>query len=206
MKQKRLLLGIMLALLIVTMTVQAGAVGIHGDFTEDGKIGSKDALYLLRHVLNPGGYPIDQCGDMNGDGKVNSQDAIYLLRHVLNPAGYPVVASHTAVAGSELEPTCTENGHTAGSYCAVCEAVLEEQQLLPATGHNYVDGQCEDCGQADPDADFEFVLNEAGTGYILISAAGCTDAHITVPDTYQDLPVVQIAYRAFSETGTVCLL
>ncbi len=61
-----------------------------GDVNNDGKLNNQDAIHLLKHVMNPSQYTINQSGDMNGDGKVNNQDAIYLLKHILNPSTYPL--------------------------------------------------------------------------------------------------------------------
>ena len=54
-----------------------------------------------------------------------------------------------------LEPTCTATGiKQVLVYCAVCEDELSNQDdvVIPALGHNYVDGVCDNCGEADPDA------------------------------------------------------
>ncbi len=61
-----------------------------GDVNSDNKLNNQDAIHLLKHVMNPGMYKLNQKGDMNGDGKVNNQDAIYLLKHILNPSLYPL--------------------------------------------------------------------------------------------------------------------
>ncbi len=61
-----------------------------GDVNGDGYVNSNDSIYLLRYILTPNRYPINQSGDMNGDGYVNSNDAIYLLRHILTPSRYPL--------------------------------------------------------------------------------------------------------------------
>ncbi|MBR5031880.1 MAG: bacterial Ig-like domain-containing protein, partial [Clostridia bacterium] len=63
-----------------------------GDMDSDGNVDSDDAIYLLRHVLYPNDYVIDQNADIDGDGDVDSDDAIYLLRHVLYPNDYPIEA------------------------------------------------------------------------------------------------------------------
>ena len=34
-----------------------------------------------------------------------------------------------------VQPDCTHNGHTEGSYCADCGAVISEALVIPATGH-----------------------------------------------------------------------
>ena len=44
---------------------------------------------------------------------------------------------HTPTAIATLEPTCTEPGHTGGTECSVCHAVLEEPAQTPALGHNW---------------------------------------------------------------------
>ncbi len=62
-----------------------------GDVNKDGKVNSRDAIYLLRAILNPDKYPIDFSGDVNGDGAANTADAIYLLRHVFFPEEYPLI-------------------------------------------------------------------------------------------------------------------
>ena len=49
-----------------------------------------------------------------------------------------VVPMHDAQPiGEAKEPTCTETGITAGSYCPTCDTVLEAQEILPITGHNW---------------------------------------------------------------------
>ena len=63
---------------------------IRGDVNGDGYVTNEDAIYLLRHTLMPGRYPINQSGDMNGDSYVTNKDAIYLLRHTLMPGRYPL--------------------------------------------------------------------------------------------------------------------
>ncbi len=57
--------------------------GSQGDFNGDGKINTADAIYLLRNMMRPSKYPVNQSSDFNGDGKANSADAVYLLRWIL---------------------------------------------------------------------------------------------------------------------------
>ena len=45
---------------------------------------------------------------------------------------------HTSVDVAEKPATCTEAGHTAGTKCSVCEAILSGMEEIPATGHTEV--------------------------------------------------------------------
>ena len=61
-----------------------------GDLNKDGFVNEDDAIYLLRHVLMPDFYQVDENADYNQSGSVDEDDAIYLLRHVLMPDYYPL--------------------------------------------------------------------------------------------------------------------
>ena len=48
---------------------------------------------------------------------------------------------HTPVEVAEQPATCTEAGHTAGTKCSVCGAILTGMEEIPATGHNWNAGE-----------------------------------------------------------------
>lgn len=48
--------------------------------------------------------------------------------------------------------TCTEEGYTGDTWCIDCETMIAEGSVIPAAGHDYQDGVCANCGEADPDA------------------------------------------------------
>ena len=56
---------------------------------------------------------------------------------------------HTEVT-TTVDATCTADGSITVT-CDVCGETLSTE-VIPATGHNYVDGACDVCGEADPDA------------------------------------------------------
>ncbi len=61
--------------------------------------------------------------------------------------------------GEAKDATCTEAGITAGEKCANtdCNKVITEQEVIPALGHNYVDGACSVCGANEPNYVFKKV-------------------------------------------------
>ena len=73
-----------------TCTACGAAKGMPGDLNEDGFVNEDDAIYLLRHVLMPENYAVNQPVDYDNSNSVDEDDAIYLLRHVLMPEQFPI--------------------------------------------------------------------------------------------------------------------
>lgn len=61
-----------------------------------------------------------------GDYSSITADAEFTARYTAIP--------HTEVVEKAVEPTCTETGLTEGKHCSVCNAVLVEQEVVPALG------------------------------------------------------------------------
>ena len=54
---------------------------------------------------------------------------------------------HTRVNVDAIDPTCSENGSTAGISCSVCGQTVSGQSNIPATNnHNFHSGTCTNCG------------------------------------------------------------
>ena len=49
----------------------------------------------------------------------------------------------------QKDPTCTTDGYTGDAVCAECGEIVEEGKVIPAAGHNMVDGVCSVCGTPD---------------------------------------------------------
>ncbi len=60
----------------------------------------------------------------------------------------PDAHTHNYIETITKEPTCTEEGEK--TY--TCECGDSYTEVMPATSHHYVDGECEYCGEKDPDA------------------------------------------------------
>ena len=202
MKRKGLVLSAILSILLI-IAISVSAAVAHGDYNGDGKVSSQDALYLLRHSLNPNKYPVSQSADVNGDGKANSQDAVYLLRHSLDPEKFPITEEHNAQTVPGKPATCATEGLTEGQICAVCEKVLQEQTVIPAKGHQYVDGVCVECSVPKPSEGLTYQLSTDGKSYVLTGLGSCQDSHVVVPDAYEGLPVTQVASLAIADSQQV---
>ena len=102
---------------------------------------------------------------------------------------------HDVVIDSGMEATCTEDGITEGAHCGRCGEVLIEQQTIPATGHDYVNGVCA-CGDATTyvEAPQIKVSNVASSGKVKV-----TWEKVDSAEKYQ-------VYRATSKNGTYKLM
>ena len=64
-------------------------------------------------------------------------------KHVCSRCGasytdsYIAPLGHNLVTGAGQEPTCTQPGHTAGTYCTRCDYVQSGSETIPALGHNW---------------------------------------------------------------------
>ena len=62
---------------------------------------------------------------------------------------------HGCVADAKLiivqasKPTCTANGGTGGEYCSGCYEIFLNSETIPAKGHSFVEGACENCWSVD---------------------------------------------------------
>ncbi|MCD8085029.1 MAG: hypothetical protein LUF28_01630 [Clostridiales bacterium] len=57
---------------------------------------------------------------------------------------------HTTEIQNAKDATCTEDGYTGDEVCTVCGETVTSGEVIPATGHNYVDGVCTVCGEKEP--------------------------------------------------------
>ena len=60
------------------------------------------------------------------------------------------VAGHKAAVKNVIPATCETDGNAGDIYCSVCGQLLSTNNIIPKLGHNYVDGVCTNCGEADP--------------------------------------------------------
>ena len=95
----------------------------------------------------------------------------------------PIAAlGHAYEITSQTSAACTEAGETVYT-CSRCDNSYAE--AIPATGHNYVDGACENCGAKEPSSGSDTVFGqvedaiESGSRYALVTSSSTQSYALT---------------------------
>ncbi|MCD8107638.1 MAG: InlB B-repeat-containing protein [Oscillospiraceae bacterium] len=99
---------------------------------------------------------------------------------------------HTTEIRNAVDATCTTDGYTGDEVCTVCEEIVTAGEVIPATGHNYENGVCTVCGEAEP-----------GT-----PATGDVDngsASVTVSDSENSSIKPDVINESYVSVGTVTI-
>ena len=117
---------------------------------------------------------------------------------LINARYYCIENGHTNIVIDQARPaTCGRVGLSQGSHCADCNTIIQEQIVSPITGHDYgSDNKCIFCGSPKPSDGLCYTLRSDGVSYS-VSIGSCTDRVVVIADTYNGLPVVEIAEKAF---------
>ena len=109
---------------------------------------------------------------------------------------------HTEVVDAAKAPTCTETGLTEGKHCSACNTVFVKQEVIPATGHNFVNEICDKCGAPKPSEGLKYTLSDDGQSY-RVEIGSCNHNNIVIPSTYNGKPVTSISDYAFSSSASL---
>ncbi len=80
-----------------------------------------------------------------GDTVCRLCNEILVAGTVLPPLNHPETMICEAI-----EPGCNYPGYSGDVLCLTCGVMIRRGEELPATGHRYVNGVCNTCGQSDP--------------------------------------------------------
>ena len=124
-----------------------------------------------------------------------------------------------------VEPTCAKTGLTEGSHCSSCGKVFVAQQTILATG-NHVFGEwvttkepttteeglmektCA-CGKKETQKidkivpELQYTLNSDGESYSVTGIGTWDKNAVTIPSTYNELPVTAIGASAFKNCNKI---
>lgn len=113
-----------------------------------------------KDITNISGYT---CGNPAGDKYIN--DFGFQFYGFGKPCQHASTEDVAAVA-----PSCTEPGYTAGVRCTSCGKWISGHEVVPATGHSYVEGFCEYCGKPEPQGE-EVVIYYPAEGKVMTTAS-----------------------------------
>ena len=94
-------------------------------------------------------------------------------------------------------PTCTEIGWDDYYTCKRTNCDYSTYVEKPALDHNYVNNVCTRCFDEKASEGLRYTLSNDGT-YYSVSKGTCTDMHVVIPSTYENKPVKEIEFNAFS--------
>ena len=79
------------------------------------------------------------CGEIKGEalGHTWDQEVCGHAKTCLT-CGAEEAFDHVVVVTEGYAATCETDGLTEGAYCSACNAVITEQEVIPALGHNYI--------------------------------------------------------------------
>ena len=117
-----------------------------------------------------------------------------LIPQIIIPAG------HVEVIDEAVEPTCTTTGLTEGSHCSRCGEVIVSQEVVSTINHNYIDGNCKQCGVTS-DEYFTFTLLEDDTYSVKAKTATNMPSEMVIPSKYNNKVVSTIDFSAFSNSN-----
>lgn len=97
----------------------------------------------------------------------------------------------------EVEATCKNEGYKKRT-CQICKLYSERIKYTNTTNHKYDENfVCTLCGVATTPTKVAFLMSDDGTYYTLNYVSDKQAKEYTVPETYEGLPVLEIASGAF---------
>ena len=138
------------------------------DVTCDGIVDTRDAIILFRYVA---GWDVEigrgsvvhthtlantaaKAASCTEDGNIEYWQCTSCNKYFSDADGVNEIAladtiitspGHNTVVDQGYAATCTANGLTDGSHCDSCGETIAIQEVIPAPGHNVVDGACTNC-------------------------------------------------------------
>ena len=116
--------------------------------------------------------------------------------------------THKEVIDPAIAATCTNFGTTKGSHCSICGEILTPQEIIPALGHDYVNGTCSRCGDVQyiDQSGLRYTLSTDVNGNTLASVKAQPDASLNgkvkIPSTISvngtDYTITAIGDNAFA--------
>ncbi len=179
-------------------------------------------VMLLLATLTFSANAAELRADLDGDGAVTKDDAIYLLMYTFFPDEYPIPCTeHSVVTDKAVEPTCSKEGVTEGSYCEICGRVFTAQsavEKLPHTEGEWTVAKeptttdvgkkvlnCSVCGEPMKEEDIpaidvsglSYEVNADGKTCTIVGVGTLNTTEVYIPESIQGYKVTAIGDKAF---------
>lgn len=119
----------------------------------------------------------------------------------------PCKDGHTEETLPAVAATCTEPGKTEGTKCSVCGKTLTAQEVVPALGHNFVDGKCTVCNEPDPSVaaplpgetiETALTVADVWTNYDSLADKAYSDKQLYVKGVVVTAPTINASYGSYT--------
>lgn len=179
---------------------------IHGDQLTDYVAWEWDAHSMRRYdVMDGDTVWLSFVTRVNSDGgdALHHQLCEWVMEHLVSfvTTAPSATGEHQFWQHSTGQNSCTTD--TVTTYrCEVCNYTYTE--TIPATEHEFVNGDCLNCSAYDPDygspgLEYEAIIPQYGSiSYKIVGIGTCTDSHLIIPKYYDGKAVVRIDEKAFA--------
>ncbi len=218
---KKVTATLLISMLMLAFSVtNIGAADVWGDVNGDGTVAITDLVRLAQYLAS---WDIDLClhnsvthieateptctADGNIECYVCNSCGVFsknteMTDRISEEDIIIYAPGHDYVGEEDLDPTCTEDGHSWYHYCDRCGKVFQEKEIFEAYGHttDYETGKCRDCGI---DMDFkatqglELTYVEEWDSYTVSGIGTATDTDIVLPGEYNGKWVGDMEVEAF---------
>lgn len=155
-----------------------------------GFVDGKDVVAALGHTLTKYDAKAPTCTEIGYE----AYEVCSVCDH--NTYAELPATGHSMVYLNAVPNTCTADGLTAGQYCTKCDACTVNQDVVPATGHNYdANGVCTACAHV---VSINLSVNASG---VITGMGNCTDKNVVIPEYIGGVKVVAIAENAFKNSN-----
>lgn len=156
---------------------------------------------IAEETCTEDGYAISTCANCGDEQS-----------HTINATGH----LYSNVWTIDEKATCTSDG-SKSYHCIYC-GDRKNVTVIPMTGHSYTwtddyeqgvsTGVCSNCGDKKTeviniDSILTFKLNSTSTGYIVSDCIAEAVGRVSVPEMYNDLPVIEIGASAFKDCSNI---
>lgn len=109
----------------------------------------KISIYLPLCIIDSLEYTLGEPTSCVIFGYEDSTAEVYALDHLQQFKLLECIHNYTVIG--QVAPSCTQKGYTE-YFCSLC-GEISRSDYIPSIGHNFIDGNCTQCGEEEPEYD-----------------------------------------------------